>query len=393
MRRQAHGRLDAAGAADHRRDRRPRGPAGTIDRTTVRLMVDGQQQGHRDHRPRHPRDHRAGDLHGSAVFGQCLADGRAAEHGDGNPQHPGSPHRDTLTGQPVADCSTAASSSAICPRTARPDRVSVSRARRPARFARHRACMAPCTRRRDRRRHADRRGREDDDMMAPQLSNGSTIGIGSLPHRDVETAVEFALDATVIPTIPTLPKRSPAEGMVVQAMLGIEGITVGQYGAISVDVGRIDPLHEVTTDLQHDAFGGFRAFLAAAAGRLEIVKWQMVGPVTLGMALLRAGVPEEHRVRGVGARGAVASAAPARRRRRGAAGVHPGGVHRRARHGRRHRCLVPHRARHGHRSGVGRAGRDRDPSGVGAARVRRRRLGVAHLCRVRRSCRCRCATR
>lgn len=129
-------------------------------------------------------------------------------------------------------------------------------------------------------------------MMAPQLSNGSTIGIGSLPHRDVETAVEFALGATVIPTIPTLPKRSPAEGMVVQAMLGIEGITVGQYGAISVDVSRIDPLHAVTTDLQHDAFGGFRAFLAAASGRLDIVKWQMVGPVTLGMALLRAGVPE-----------------------------------------------------------------------------------------------------
>jgi hypothetical protein len=130
-------------------------------------------------------------------------------------------------------------------------------------------------------------------MMTSKLSNGSTIGIGSLPHRDVETAVEFALDATVIPTIPTLPKRSPAEGMVVQAMLGIQGITVGQYGAISVDVSRIDPLHEVTTDLHHDAFGGFRGFLAAGAGRLDVVKWQMVGPVTLGRALLRAGVPEQ----------------------------------------------------------------------------------------------------
>jgi hypothetical protein len=130
-------------------------------------------------------------------------------------------------------------------------------------------------------------------MAVPQLANGSTVGIGSLPHRDVETAVEFALDATLIPTIPTLPKRSPAEGMVVQAVLGIQGVTVGQYGAISVDVSRMDPIHPVITDLHHDAFGGFRAFLAAASGRLEIVKWQMVGPVTLGMALRRAGVPDD----------------------------------------------------------------------------------------------------
>ena len=31
------------------------------------------------------------------------------------------------------------------------------------------------------------------------------------------------------------------------------------------------------TDLDHDAFGGFRAFLAAAAGRTAPVKWQFVG--------------------------------------------------------------------------------------------------------------------
>jgi hypothetical protein len=130
-------------------------------------------------------------------------------------------------------------------------------------------------------------------MAAPQLANGSTVGIGSLPHRDLDQAIEFALTATLIPTIPTLPKRTPAEGMVVQSMLGIPGVTVGQYGAISIDVHRIDPSSAVTTDLQHDAFGAFRAFLGAAPGRVEVVKWQMVGPVTLGMALMRAGVPDE----------------------------------------------------------------------------------------------------
>jgi methionine synthase II (cobalamin-independent) len=48
---------------------------------------------------------------------------------------------------------------------------------------------------------------------------------------------------------------------------------------------------DVRTDLAHDAFGGFRAFLAAAHGRQAPVKWQFVGPVTLGLAMLRAGVP------------------------------------------------------------------------------------------------------
>jgi hypothetical protein len=103
--------------------------------------------------------------------------------------------------------------------------------------------------------------------------------------------------------MPTLPKRSPAEGIIVQAMLGIDGVTLGQYGAISVDLSRIDPLAEVTTDLNHDAFTGFRRFLELAAERrraahgvlgapqIDAVKWQIVGPVTLGLALLRAGVP------------------------------------------------------------------------------------------------------
>lgn len=128
-------------------------------------------------------------------------------------------------------------------------------------------------------------------MAGIQPCNGATVGIGSLPHRDVRAGVDFALRATAFATIPTLPRRSPAEGMIVQAMLGIPGVTIGQYGAISVDVESVDPLAEVITDLQHDAFEGFRTFLAAAPGRTEAVKWQLVGPVTLGMALMRAGVP------------------------------------------------------------------------------------------------------
>jgi methionine synthase II (cobalamin-independent) len=124
-----------------------------------------------------------------------------------------------------------------------------------------------------------------------QLPSGIATGIGSLPHRDAAEAAAFSLSALELPAIPTLPKRSPAEGMIVQAMVGIRGITVGQYGAIAVDTHRIDPMADVRTDLNHDAFGGFRAFLNAAKGHSGPVKWQFVGPVTLGMAMLRAGVP------------------------------------------------------------------------------------------------------
>jgi hypothetical protein len=147
-------------------------------------------------------------------------------------------------------------------------------------------------------------------MTRLQIANGISIGIGSLPHRDLDAGVRFALDATTVPTIPSLPKRSTAEGIIVQAMLGIEGVTVGQYGAISVDAARVDPLAPVTTDLKHDTFAAFARFLELAAERnarsaggpdagdsgddpvaaVEAVKWQLVGPVTLGLALLRAGV-------------------------------------------------------------------------------------------------------
>lgn len=128
-------------------------------------------------------------------------------------------------------------------------------------------------------------------MHRVQLPSGIATGIGSLPHRDAAEAAAFSLRAMALPAIPSLPKRSPAEGMIAQAMVGIRGITVGQYGSIAVDARRIEPMAPVRTDLAHDAFGGFRAFLAAAQGRQAPVKWQFVGPVTLGLAMLRAGVP------------------------------------------------------------------------------------------------------
>lgn len=124
--------------------------------------------------------------------------------------------------------------------------------------------------------------------------SGATFAIGSLPHREIDEAIEFAWRATHIPTIPSLPRRSPAEAMVAQALVGIEGVSVGQYGGIGVDVSQLDVGHFITTDLSSDAYATFAAFLESfhqhKIGSTDTVKWQFIGPVTLGVALLRTGL-------------------------------------------------------------------------------------------------------
>lgn len=133
-------------------------------------------------------------------------------------------------------------------------------------------------------------------IHAAALPGGAATGIGGLPHLDTSLAVAFALRDMEVPCIPRLPRRSPAEGAIAQAMVGMHGITIGQYGSISVHPEQIDSLVPLETDLQHDAFVGFRTFLDLAP--LELgrdydgwVKWQFIGPVTFGLALMRAGVP------------------------------------------------------------------------------------------------------
>ena len=113
------------------------------------------------------------------------------------------------------------------------------------------------------------------DVIAPC----STMGVGSLPHRDAATAAEFAWTTTTIPTLPTLPRRSPAEGMIAQALVGIEGVTVGQYGGINVDTQVLERDVPTTVDFLADAFGGYRAFFEAARREpvrvaTPVVKWQ-----------------------------------------------------------------------------------------------------------------------
>jgi hypothetical protein len=128
-----------------------------------------------------------------------------------------------------------------------------------------------------------------------QVEPASTTGVGALPHRNANDAVTFSFEAFDIPTIPSLPRRSPAEAPIAQALAGVPGVSTGQYGAIAVDVDRLDPSAQVTTDLGWDHFTGFRTFLEVAAerGYDGPVKWQFVGPISVGVALVRAGAQPE----------------------------------------------------------------------------------------------------
>lgn len=144
-------------------------------------------------------------------------------------------------------------------------------------------------------------------MIRSALPGGRSTGIGALPHLDATAAAQFVLGDMDLPAIPALPRRSPAESSIALAMVGMPGITIGQYGAISVDarsLGKsLDPTLSLVTELDHDAFVGFRTFLAEARrqqtirseeGRpLSHVKWQFVGPITFGLTLVRAGVDSQ----------------------------------------------------------------------------------------------------
>jgi len=130
---------------------------------------------------------------------------------------------------------------------------------------------------------------------ASPLAFGATTGIGSLPHRDPRKAAVAAFEQVTLPYVPSLPRRSPAEGVMAQAVFGLPGVSLGQYGSIALDVRRFEPGAEFNVNLSSDAFGGLRAFLdlAVAEGHTGPVKWQFVGPVTLGVGLVRAGAPVE----------------------------------------------------------------------------------------------------
>ena len=91
--------------------------------------------------------------------------------------------------------------------------------------------------------------------------------------------------------------RSPWETMLGQAVAGLPGVTVGDRGGVQLVHGGPRSMRCPSTDLDHEAFGGLRTFLEVANGHSGPVKWQVTGPVTLGLGLLHAGLPTPRRSR------------------------------------------------------------------------------------------------
>jgi len=122
---------------------------------------------------------------------------------------------------------------------------------------------------------------------------GIATGIGSLPHTDAAEAAALVLRLLPeLPAVPQLPARDAREGMIAQWVVALPEVTVDPGGAIVLD-GWSDLDPECTIDA--DAHGGLVAFLDAAAALDSPpprVKVQLTGPLTLGVALCAAGMPE-----------------------------------------------------------------------------------------------------
>lgn len=125
------------------------------------------------------------------------------------------------------------------------------------------------------------------------LQPGAATSIGSLPHTDPRAAATFVLERqTRLPAAPSLPNRSPMEGMVAQAAWGITGVRVLPDGSLELDDPALDPRSPLTSvGIDGEPFVGLRAFLGAVVGRRAPIKLQLTGPVTLGIALHNLGVP------------------------------------------------------------------------------------------------------
>lgn len=128
-------------------------------------------------------------------------------------------------------------------------------------------------------------------LLSSALLPGAVTGIGSVSHLSAHIASEFSLSSCpTMPFVPQLVHRHPAEGMIAQVLLGLPGVELAG-DLLQIDVARFDALGELRIDLSDQAFVSLRTFLRVARGHRGAVKWQLTGPLTIGMALLHFGVP------------------------------------------------------------------------------------------------------
>jgi hypothetical protein len=129
-------------------------------------------------------------------------------------------------------------------------------------------------------------------MAGTGLGAGMATAIGSLPHRDAHAAAALVLRCIPdVPAAPQLPLRTPLEGVVAQWAGAVPGVTVHADGTIEL-VAALDASAPVEPHLSTESHAGLLTFLDIAARQARVpraVKVQLIGPLTLGVALARAG--------------------------------------------------------------------------------------------------------
>jgi hypothetical protein len=133
-------------------------------------------------------------------------------------------------------------------------------------------------------------------MAASVLPAGAATGIGSLPHHDATSAAALVLRCLPeLPAAPELPRRSPYETMIVRWAAAIPEVSIGPGGALDVQRHVCDGVVEPSFD--DEMHQGLLAFLDLATEQPKPpprVKVQLTGPLTLGVALARAGMSHGH---------------------------------------------------------------------------------------------------
>ena len=132
----------------------------------------------------------------------------------------------------------------------------------------------------------------------------STTGIGSLPHTQLEMAMQQAL-VLDIPYLPELPRRTPAESLAAGALEKLSGLRVAQNGSVWLDgaaweKGALSLDAELDDALEAGTLEGFAPSASSCCAwppflwevqsrKLAFAKVQGVGPATALAALAEGG--------------------------------------------------------------------------------------------------------
>lgn len=128
-----------------------------------------------------------------------------------------------------------------------------------------------------------------------------TTGIGSLPHHNVDAALEYSFKMT-LPFLPQIPIRNPWEFMIPQALEGLPGLQVEEDGMVTLHVNIWESQSHILDQRLKDAFSNrisFESFEPSAATSscwqpflwelqergYQTAKIQTAGPLTCQWAL------------------------------------------------------------------------------------------------------------